>query len=162
MIKQNSVVSSAKQRVPTVTKPQIVQANDSPSAETADFYSNAEVTLTSSTSVGADRISGATTNLKKRHSKVATNSTHLRCLRCDMNFNSLKQYNKHKKQHTLLKNLLKPKQKRHKPSIFRTRSRYRNKCKYCDKTFPKPSQCERHERIHTGVKPFKVNLYHAG
>ena len=28
-------------------------------------------------------------------------------------------------------------------------------CKYCDKTFPKPSQLTRHVRVHTGERPFK-------
>ena len=35
------------------------------------------------------------------------------------------------------------------------RSRFKNKCKYCDKTFLKPSQLIRHTRVHTGERPFK-------
>ncbi len=30
-----------------------------------------------------------------------------------------------------------------------------NTCKFCGKVFRKPSQCQRHERIHTGEKPFQ-------
>ena len=90
----------------------------------------------------------------KREQYSAGSGSSFQCLHCyNLKFKSLIDYNKHKKQHTLLKSLLKPKQKHHKTSRS---TLYRNKCKYCEKTFPKPSQCERHERIHTGIKPFRV------
>lgn len=35
-------------------------------------------------------------------------------------------------------------------------------CSYCQKVFKVASACERHERVHTGVKPFKCNFDECG
>lgn len=37
------------------------------------------------------------------------------------------------------------------------RKEYTNKCKYCPKTFRKPSDLIRHERTHTGERPYRCD-----
>ena len=44
-----------------------------------------------------------------------------------------------------------------KPASSRTLSRTRYKCSHCTMEFDKPSLCSRHERVHTGERPFKVS-----
>ena len=78
----------------------------------------------------------------------------LGCLHCGKEFSSLKMLNQHKKRHSFLRKLVKQKQKKKRQVVSDAVKKY--PCKFCNKTFKKPSQRERHERIHTGVKPFKV------
>ncbi len=56
-----------------------------------------------------------------------------------------------------IRRLLKTKRRRKGPGEpFAIDPKVSNVCKFCSKSFRKPSQCQRHERIHTGEKPFKA------
>ena len=44
-----------------------------------------------------------------------------------------------------------------KPSNSKNSSKLRYKCSHCTMEFDKPSLCSRHERVHTGERPFKVS-----
>ena len=143
--------------VKIVPKIKIKYGNNSNSLATSYLNTNTNVSLPVEESPETHSANNnIKTNSDNRLSTSPVKVCTQKCLQCDLRFKSLKEYNDHKKQHTVLNTLLKPKQKRHRKGGFR-RTAYRNKCKYCDKTFPKPSQCERHERIHTGIKPFKCN-----
>ena len=82
------------------------------------------------------------------------------CRQCTQRFGTTTALKSHLESHKLLKSLMKTKQKKRKGrAAFSKGAAYRNRCKHCDKKFLKPSQCTRHERIHTGEKPFKVSRF---
>ena len=76
------------------------------------------------------------------------------CKQCARKFPTKAGLDSHKLDHLKLKTLLKKKQKKKKRNDKKS---FRNVCQFCSKSFKKPSQCLRHERIHTGEKPFKVS-----
>jgi uncharacterized Zn-finger protein len=81
--------------------------------------------------------------------------TRYSCRLCNVVLKNKRQFNIHMEHHSKLKNLLKLKQKKTKVSEVRGKF-FKHKCKGCNKKFKKPSQLARHERIHSGVKPFQV------
>ena len=85
------------------------------------------------------------------------NSTKLTCRLCQAQMKNSADYKTHMAHHTKLKSLLKLKQKKTKMTERKGKF-FKNQCGICAKKFKKPSQLIRHERIHTGDKPFACNL----
>lgn len=80
------------------------------------------------------------------------------CKICQAKLKTLKQYNDHMEHHNKLKTSLKLKQKKRKSKNTILQGKYnKNACKTCGKKFQKPSLLLRHERIHSGAKPFVVS-----
>ena len=76
-----------------------------------------------------------------------------KCKNCDKSFSSGRDLKEHQLKHKKLKSSLELLKKRTKINPRDGR----HECRYCLKTFFKPSQLERHIRIHTGEKPFKCS-----
>ena len=78
------------------------------------------------------------------------------CRLCQAQMKNMNEFKIHMAHHSKLKSLLKLKQKKTKTSERKGKF-FKNQCKICAKKFKKPSQLTRHERIHTGDKPFVVS-----
>lgn len=74
---------------------------------------------------------------------------------CKETFDRLSALREHQKQHQIITASMARKQI-HKKVIDRTH--FTHACIHCDKRFQKPSQLERHTRIHTGERPFKCKM----
>ena len=81
-----------------------------------------------------------------------TKKSSLKCKTCGKECATSKEFKEHQLRHKKLKSSLELIRKR---SKVVTRDGYKLSCKYCSKKFLKPSQVTRHERIHTGVRPYK-------
>ena len=75
-----------------------------------------------------------------------------KCKTCGKVCENSKDFKEHQLRHKKLKSSLELIRKR---SKLVTREGFKLSCKYCSKKFLKPSQVTRHERIHTGVRPYK-------
>ena len=73
------------------------------------------------------------------------------CKTCVKSFSTFKELREHQIKHKKLKSSLELLRKRSKVAIREGNLT----CKFCNKKFVKPSQVIRHERIHTGVRPYK-------
>ncbi|GFT26974.1 zinc finger protein 236 [Nephila pilipes] len=76
------------------------------------------------------------------------------CRTCSKGFRKLCYLKEHMKIHSKLKASLHRRQ--YKRNI--DRSAFSHKCYFCGKQFQKPSQLVRHNRIHTGERPFKCDI----
>ena len=83
------------------------------------------------------------------------------CKICQVKLKTSKQYSAHMEHHNKLKQLLKLKCKKKKKLPPSKAKLLRNECRTCGKKFQKPSQLLRHERIHSGVKPYMVSNFYA-
>ncbi|XP_050395157.1 zinc finger protein 236 [Patella vulgata] len=73
------------------------------------------------------------------------------CRQCHHEFTKVSLLREHMKQHYKIKASLS--HRTYKRDI--DRSNFGHRCKHCNKHFQKPSQLQRHERIHTGERPYK-------
>ncbi len=99
-------------------------------------------------------IPGEEENDEDAEDRASIAKSNLKCRICSAAMKNAKQLSVHMQHHSRLKNVLKLKQKKKHAA---SRRHLKHSCKHCEKKFSKPSQLVRHERIHTGVKPFKVN-----
>lgn len=76
------------------------------------------------------------------------------CRQCNATFNTQKELKEHTKQHFKIK--MSMSHRTYKREIDRTG--FSHKCKHCSKSFQKPSQLERHVRVHTGDRPYKCTV----
>ncbi|XP_041376964.1 zinc finger protein 236-like [Gigantopelta aegis] len=89
----------------------------------------------------------------QEHRDEQSKRTHM-CRQCNMEFSKLVMLREHMKQHYKVRQSLF--HRTYKRNI--DRSTFHHRCKYCPKSFQKPSQLVRHERIHTGERPFKCHI----
>ncbi|KAL4235060.1 hypothetical protein ACF0H5_006698 [Mactra antiquata] len=76
------------------------------------------------------------------------------CRQCNATYSNHKDLKEHTKQHFKIRKSMS--HRTYKKEI--DRSGFSHKCKHCMKTFQKPSQLLRHERVHTGDRPFECKL----
>ncbi|CAH1779250.1 unnamed protein product [Owenia fusiformis] len=76
------------------------------------------------------------------------------CKQCSLEFMKMSLLREHMKTH--YKKRSSHSVKHHRQRV--DRSGFTQKCSHCNKTFQKPSQLERHTRIHTGDRPYKCSL----
>ncbi|XP_060591556.1 zinc finger protein 236-like isoform X2 [Ruditapes philippinarum] len=76
------------------------------------------------------------------------------CRQCNASFMTQKDLKDHTKQHFKIR--MSMSHRTYKKEI--DRSGFNQKCPHCSKSFQKPSQLERHVRIHTGDKPYKCQI----
>ncbi|UYV60384.1 ZNF236 [Cordylochernes scorpioides] len=78
---------------------------------------------------------------------------HFQCSKCSKKFTSYPMLKEHHKYHNKIKASLS--RRSHRRHVLRDRFQYR--CNVCNKSFLKPSQLDRHSRIHTGERPYKCD-----
>lgn len=78
------------------------------------------------------------------------------CKQCHASFGTMRALKDHSRFHQKVNSILVPKKKSMKGNPVKLPGKPRFKCSYCELAFDKPSLCARHERIHTGERPFKV------
>lgn len=77
------------------------------------------------------------------------------CKQCPASYQTLRALKEHTRFHQKVNSILSSSRKKSAKG-GKSVSKPRFKCSHCDITFDKPSLCARHERIHTGERPFTV------
>eukprot|EP00106_Octopus_bimaculoides_P013578 XP_014781020.1 PREDICTED: zinc finger protein 236-like [Octopus bimaculoides] len=90
----------------------------------------------------------------QEHREEHGNNRSYTCRQCSQEFAKITLLREHMKQHYRIKSSLS--HRSYKRNI--DRSSFNHKCDHCGKSFQKPSQVERHIRIHTGERPFRCSM----
>lgn len=81
------------------------------------------------------------------------------CKQCHVNFNTLRALKEHSRFHQKVNSILSCKKKGKANKVV---GKPRFKCSHCPMEFDKPSLCARHERVHTGERPYKCDQCNRG
>lgn len=80
------------------------------------------------------------------------------CHHCKMNFGNSKDLRRHVSSHVSITRFFQRQKRPNKPKYTISKEK-KFVCNICSKAFIKKSLLERHCRIHSGERPFKVNMF---
>lgn len=91
-------------------------------------------------------------------SKPKTNK-YLSCYHCKLQFQNTKELRRHVASHIKVKRFIHRQKRLYKSKEILAKDK-KFSCNVCSKAFNKKSLLDRHRRIHSGEKPFKVSFLH--